>query len=577
MVKSSNHKQRRNQFRQAIEALEVRQMLSATVNAGILAIDGTAGNDAITVSTSGTTINVDVNGTPQSFDAADPMNPVSSIVVHGLAGNDTIDLSGASSNITAYGDGGDDVLISGAGNDYLDGGDGNDTFKFRDHWGQDIINESPTGGTDTMDFSACTGNLLATIGALQVTEDGNVANHGASAIENIIGGSGNDTFLFTNGSSLAGTIDGGAGINTLDYAQYTTPVSVDLASGTATGTGGVQHISNLIGGTGNDLLIGDANANVLNGGPGVDTLNGNGGADTFVLGRDAGSDVITAPAGSGAVLDFSGFTSDLTFSITSTGVIVTSGTTVLANVAGNGVSKLIGGSGNDTFFFLNGATFSGTIDGGAGTNTLNYSFYTTPVTANLLYGTATGTQGVSNIANIIGGEGNDLLVGDNNANVLRGGGGNDVLYGQGGNDSLYGDNGNDILVGQLGNDLLDGGIGRNILIGDAGADVLTSPKKHEDILVAGTYKYETKAAVLALMLKEWSRPKTTYTVRAQHMTGTPGGYNKKYFFSVKTVKADATASILSGGSGRNVYIARTAKKPKDSVRRKAKAEMLVQI
>ncbi len=47
-----------------------------------------------------------------------------------------------------------------------------------------------------------------------------------------------------------------------------------------------------------------------------------------------------------------------------------------------GVSNITGGSAADTFTFANGASVSGKLDGGVGTDTLKYS-YTTPVTVNL--------------------------------------------------------------------------------------------------------------------------------------------------------------------------------------------------
>jgi hypothetical protein len=54
---------------------------------------------------------------------------------------------------------------------------------------------------------------------------------------------------------------------------------------------------------------------------------------------------------------------------------------------------------------------SGSITGGGGADTLNYSAYTTPVTVNLGANTATGTGGASGFTSLIGGAGNDTLVG----------------------------------------------------------------------------------------------------------------------------------------------------------------------
>jgi Ca2+-binding RTX toxin-like protein len=69
-----------------------------------------------------------------------------------------------------------------------------------------------------------------------------------------------------------------------------------------------------------------------------------------------------------------------------------------------------------------------------------------------------------------GGNGNDLLVGNNSSNKIYGYGGNDSIVGMNGNDSLYGDGGSDTLNGGNNNDVLDGGSGPDRLIGGKGTD-----------------------------------------------------------------------------------------------------------
>lgn len=114
-----------------------------------------------------------------------------------------------------------------------------------------------------------------------------------SGVENIIGGSGDNTYVFEDGAALAGTIDAGTGgNNTLDYSAYSSlnPVVVDLSSGTATGTAGISHIQNVIGGAGDDALTGNGEDNILSGGPGNDTLRSIGGSD--LLAGDEGEDTL---------------------------------------------------------------------------------------------------------------------------------------------------------------------------------------------------------------------------------------------------------------------------------------------
>jgi Ca2+-binding RTX toxin-like protein len=87
--------------------------------------------------------------------------------------------------------------------------------------------------------------------------------------------------------------------------------------------------------------------------------------------------------------------------------------------------------------------------------------------------TITGVGASSN--QFLGGQGNDVLVGDFNKDKLDGGFGDDRLIGGGGDDELQGGTGADELRGELGNDSLNGGMDVNgdDLIGGAGADSAT--------------------------------------------------------------------------------------------------------
>jgi len=116
-----------------------------------------------------------------------------------------------------------------------------------------------------------------------------------SAVENLVGGIDDDTFAFSDGASISGIIDGGGGINRLDYSAYTSAVMVDLQAGTATGTGGIVNINGVKGGSGNDVLGGDTGDNVLEGLGGNDILIGRGGLDTLLGGE--GMDVLVGDQG----------------------------------------------------------------------------------------------------------------------------------------------------------------------------------------------------------------------------------------------------------------------------------------
>jgi hypothetical protein len=254
-----------------------------------------------------------------------------------------------------------------------------------------------TGVPTTVDGVAASVNTLVgadvnTTWNITGANAGNFSNANAAAtftdFRNLTGGAANDTFNFSNGASVSGTVNGGGGANTLNEAAYTTPVTVNLAASTATGVGGTfAGLQNFIGGSASNTLVGP-NANT-------------------------------------------------TWNIT-------------ANNAGNltgGISftafqNLTGGSAADTFVFADGAGVSGNIDGGGGTNMLDYLAYTTGVTVDLAAGTATGVGGsVANIQQLRGGAGNDTLNGNAaGTTTFFASPGNDTVTGAGGTNTLVGPN-----------------------------------------------------------------------------------------------------------------------------------------
>jgi hypothetical protein len=182
------------------------------------------------------------------------------------------------------------------------------------------------------------------------------------------------------------------------------------------------------------------------------------------------------------------------------------------------------GSGDDTFEILHiPPTTAVAINGGGGTNTLNYGAFTGDVTVDLPLGIATGlSRGVSNIQKVYGSFGNDLLVGDANTK------------------------------------LLSGGALRNIIITGAGA-AQAFGGGGDNILIAGTTDYDKKLAALDDFMIEWLRTDLSFhqrfadieTAGASVPSNLPASALKGTGFKLNpsTVHANQSINILMGGNG----------------------------
>ncbi|HEV2774044.1 MAG TPA: calcium-binding protein, partial [Solirubrobacteraceae bacterium] len=147
----------------------------------------------------------------------------------------------------------------------------------------------------------------------------------------------------------------------------------------------------------------------------------------------------------------------------------------------------------DTVITESGPAGNDTIDGGGGRDRIRFDGRAAGVRVDLAAGTATGAAGdrdrLAGIEDAIGGDGDDILLGDGGANQLEGDAGDDRVAGRGGNDYLLGDlvpdtndfsitftpgsDGADTLRGGLGDDVLDAGRERgDAFSGGPGADVL---------------------------------------------------------------------------------------------------------
>jgi Ca2+-binding RTX toxin-like protein len=155
-------------------------------------------------------------------------------------------------------------------------------------------------------------------------------------------------------------------------------------------------------------------------------------------------------------------------------------------IGGDGPDYILGCDGNDTIYggggddYLDGGRGDDLLDGGPGADTIfgddgfdivSYAGRRENLRLSLDGKANDGAAGerdlLLSIEGIIGGRGNDIIVGDDNANLLNGGPGNDLIRGRGGNDTLI------------------GGKGRDSLYGDAGNDIIYARDKTRDLIVGG--------------------------------------------------------------------------------------------
>jgi Ca2+-binding RTX toxin-like protein len=142
---------------------------------------------------------------------------------------------------------------------------------------------------------------------------------------------------------------------------------------------------------------------------------------------------------------------------------------------GAGDDALSGGPGDDA---LDGGDGADHFAGGVGVDTVSYAGRTAAVTANpdgLANDGAAGERDRigTDIENLFGGSGNDVLSGSSARNRIDGRDGNDVLNGLGDNDLLQPGAGNDVLNGGGGDDVVNYAPavdGRDVFSGGPGRD-----------------------------------------------------------------------------------------------------------
>ena len=271
-----------------------------------------------------------------------------------------------------------------------------------------------------------------------------------------------DSFTLSAGMEY---IEGGDGIDTVNYSRSTAGVKVDLnvitqRGGHAEGDA-LVGIENVTGSNTKDTLTGNAQANVLMGMDGNDTMSGGGGNDTL----DGGADDDTLDGGSGNDTLLGGFGNDRL-------------------IAGSGKNVLDGGKGIDTADYAtstHGVMVS--LDEGEGFELRNFTGDLLDLVIHPENAIARDT--LARIENLSGSAHDDVLQGSDEGNTILGNGGDDHVYGRGGADIERGGTGNDhlgtmvidnvpffgtVYADDAGDDQLFGEAGNDILFGGSGAD-----------------------------------------------------------------------------------------------------------
>jgi len=534
---------------------------------------GDAGNDIMKASSSSAVVfyGGDGNDTLTGGSGADKL--------YGDAGTDK--LYGGTGNDTLSGGAGDDLLNGQAGTDTLTGGAGKDTFVYASGGGSDKITDYAagydtlqisSGSISKTALANSSKDMVFTIGTGKVT----LSNAAAKVItlKDSRGSYKASKTAITLGSNFTGTMDTAkylGTVTTVNGKSTTKTVTIKgnakantIYGGSAANTiYGYAGNDKLYGYAGNDTLSGGDGDDTLYGGAGTDTLTGGAGKDTFVYANGEGSDTIkdyaagqdTLYISSGSIAKTSLANSDKDLVIT-----VGSGKVTLTNAAAKTISlkdsrgsyavsktaitlgsnftgamdatkylstvKTINGSaatktvditGNAQDNVISIGKAGGTIRGGAGNDTFNYTSGTATIKdyeagetlsfANAITGITVGGQdmtltvgtggsvtvenGVGNLTRVTeaGAEKSIIFVssgtvsGTDNGEIIVVSEGDDRIdvFAKGGNDTIFsggrsgvcvldGGDGDDVIYGGNNADTLRGGAGDDTLYGGAGYD-----------------------------------------------------------------------------------------------------------
>jgi Ca2+-binding RTX toxin-like protein len=329
-------------------------------------VNGTAGDDAVTVASSGA--GVVVNGLAAKVTLAGTEGALDSLMVNGLGGNDTINASALKAgqvNLTINGGAGDDKIIGSQGDDLVIGGQGSDTALLGA--GNDTFVWNPGDGSDTVDGQAGSDTLL--FNGANVNENIDISANGGQA--RLVRDVANITMDLDNVETVDVNAKGGADTITVNDLSKTDVNKVNIDLGGADGASDTVVLN----ATNADDVVTVTNNNgvvTVSGLPEAVTIsNFEAANDRIVINGLGGDDVITASGLTGMLFTANGGDGDDV-------LIGSPGNDILTG--GNGDDVLIGGGGQDM------------LDGGPGNNILINSATVAPMSSNNA-GTATATDG----------------------------------------------------------------------------------------------------------------------------------------------------------------------------------------
>jgi Ca2+-binding RTX toxin-like protein len=275
------------------EPLETRRLMAYDIDFddGAIRVEGGANDDNIVIYAAGDELVVEIRdrATGEVIEDYDrDIEDVLAVEVFGFDGADTI-FNSTAVRMEAFGGLHDDILIGGSGADWLDGDDGID-------WLYGGANDDVLQGGEGNDTLYGQGDDDSLWG-----EGGNDILKGGVGNDYLSGGFDNDTYEF-EGSGLGTDYihEPGYGIDTLDFSQFLTGVTVNLGQQQLVQSAQLNlsmdggTLENVIGTAYNDTLTGNAASNTLRGCGGNDTLTGGGGLD-YLYG-DAGNDTLHGDA-----------------------------------------------------------------------------------------------------------------------------------------------------------------------------------------------------------------------------------------------------------------------------------------